>query len=57
MRNFLSRDGIRQIKVHGVKLRENITAAESFSANVKKYIEENKLDEDIVYNTDETGLN
>jgi len=43
--------------IYGEKLSANVQVAESFSDNVKKYIEENKFNMDFVYNTDETGLN
>jgi len=43
--------------IHGEKLSANVTAPESFSHNVKKYIKEDKFDMDFIYNADETGLN
>ncbi|KRZ72713.1 Jerky -like protein-like [Trichinella papuae] len=50
LRNFKSRHGIRELKIHGEKLSADNESAENFTATKEGY------DLDFVYNADETGL-
>lgn len=53
---FKRRHGIRQLNVVGERLSADMTAAESFSVNFQKYIDEENFTGDQIYNADETGL-
>ncbi|KRZ02254.1 Jerky -like protein-like [Trichinella zimbabwensis] len=56
LRNFKSRHGIRELKMHGEKLSADSESAAKFTATLNDFITKEGYDLDFVYNADETGL-